>query len=85
MVINWRQNKLIGPGGGTRRLHHKYIKGNRMQKIKDIIKIAIGLEIIVILAFLCVLMCSYAPRNGTKRHFHRSLAREIRANQIVYL
>jgi len=22
MVINWRQNKLIGPGGGTRRLHH---------------------------------------------------------------
>jgi hypothetical protein len=56
MVINWRQNKLIGPGGGTRRLHHKYIKGNRMQKIKDIIKIAIGLEVIVILAFLCVLM-----------------------------
>ncbi len=56
MVINWRQNKLIGPGGGTRRLHHKYIKGNRMQKIKDIIKIAIGLEVIVILAFLGVLM-----------------------------
>ena len=56
MVINWRQNKLIGPGGGTRRLHHKYIKGNRMQKIKDIIKITIGLEVIVILAFLCVLM-----------------------------
>ena len=56
MVINWRQNKLIGPGGGTRRLHHKYIKGNRMQKIKDIIKIAIGLEVIVILAFLVVLM-----------------------------
>ena len=56
MVINRRQNKLIGPGGGTRRLHHKYIKGNRMQKIKDIIKIAIGLEVIVILAFLGVLM-----------------------------
>jgi len=27
-----------------------------MQKIKDIIKITIGLEVIVILAFLCVLM-----------------------------
>jgi|AP86_3_1055499.scaffolds.fasta_scaffold205869_1 hypothetical protein len=56
MVINWRQNKLIGPGGGTRRLHHKHIKGKRMKKIKDIIKITIGLEVIVILAFLGVLM-----------------------------
>ena len=56
MVINWRQNKLIGPGGGTRRLHHKHIKGKWMRKIKDIIKIIIGLEVIVILAFLGVLM-----------------------------
>ena len=37
MVINWRQNKLIGPGGGTRRLHHKHIRGKRMKKIKYIV------------------------------------------------
>ena len=80
MVINWRQNKLIGPGGGTRRLHHKYIKGNRMQKIKDINHYWIRSN-----CYFGVLMCSYAPRNGTKRYFHRSLVRKIRANQIVYL